>query len=159
MVVKCPNCGRSGQLPAGLESGSRKIRCPKCGVKFDPRPAKSLDENLPDPELAGRINLGGDLGITTALELEELPAITSQVGLEGLAFDEDDVMIGVTPRNEQNCTLRVGPGRAELPTTTGLTPRPGSPTRWPAGNPKILSDSLAHSQAERGIIMRPLPRI
>jgi hypothetical protein len=34
MTVTCPSCGKSGKLPPSVELGSRKIRCPSCGVRF-----------------------------------------------------------------------------------------------------------------------------
>jgi ribosomal protein S27E len=65
MTVQCPNCGHSGTLPSNMESGQHKIRCRRCGVKFETQP-KAAEQNVdaePEIDLNGLSGLATELGI------------------------------------------------------------------------------------------------
>jgi hypothetical protein len=76
MMVQCPSCGHSGKLPPSMESGQHKIRCRKCGVRFEAQPADSSRSDhitpMVDPEPPPDDGL--DLGIELDRESEDEPA-------------------------------------------------------------------------------------
>jgi transcription elongation factor Elf1 len=73
MMVQCPNCGHSGNLPVNMESGQHKIRCRRCGVKFETQPKETDQKVDVDPELdpKGLSDLATELGIEPEFQSDE----------------------------------------------------------------------------------------
>jgi hypothetical protein len=104
MTVKCPNYGHSGKLPSNMESGPHKIRCPKCGVRFETQPGEVVAEGLSDPEIDpnGLSDLAADLGIEPELESDEEATELPGVGVGNLKLDvsHDEIPVQSEPREE-----------------------------------------------------------
>ena len=64
MVVTCPNCNHSGELPSNVKDVPRRMNCSKCGIEFDLRPDSPDEERLflaqpeREPKAAARIDAG-----------------------------------------------------------------------------------------------------
>jgi hypothetical protein len=76
MTVTCPNCGNSGKLPPNVGPGPRKIRCPKCGVRFDATAPEAEPERLSD--------------IANEAEPERLSDIATELGIDSEEVIEEE---------------------------------------------------------------------
>jgi hypothetical protein len=89
MTVQCPNCGHSGTLPSNMESGQHKIRCRRCGVKFESQPKAAEQKVDAEPEIdpKGLPGLATELGIEPESQSEEEDSVT---GVGDLKIDVSD---------------------------------------------------------------------
>lgn len=88
MMVKCPNCGHSGKLPPGMETTQHKIRCRRCGVRFETQ-AGAAQQNLatePQIEPDKFSELATGLGIGPESKSEE----HSLIAVGDLRLDDSD---------------------------------------------------------------------
>jgi transcription elongation factor Elf1 len=86
MTVQCPNCGHSGTLPSNMESGQHKIRCRRCGVRFETQPKAAEQKVDAEPEIdsKGLSELATEMGIEPEFQSEE---VDSAIGLGDLKID------------------------------------------------------------------------
>ena len=113
MTVQCPNCAYSGKLPSNMETGQRKIRCPKCGVRFATQPADIGQRGLPDSEADpnGLSDLAIDLGMSPGPEPQEESAVIPRINVGDLKIDasDDEIPAQTQPR------ATLPPGRRHIP--------------------------------------------
>jgi hypothetical protein len=92
MMVKCPNCNHYGKLPSSKEDRPRRIRCPKCGVKFETQTAEIGQKVLADPETKpnGLLDVAIDLGMPTTPEPDEEPTVIPHFDVGDLKIADSD---------------------------------------------------------------------
>ena len=106
MTVQCPKCGHSGSLPSNAKMRPHKIRCPKCGVKFDTKAPEADPNQLSD--------IPTELGIeieTAYLGEEEAIEVPSDIGknLDVAVSDEDEPAVKVDPPTARRDPIYLSP--------------------------------------------------
>jgi hypothetical protein len=85
-----------------METGQRKIRCPKCGVRFAAQPADIGRKGLPDSEADpnGLSDLAIDLGMSPSAEPQEGSAVIPRINVGDLKIDasDDEIPAQTQPR-------------------------------------------------------------
>jgi hypothetical protein len=134
MILRCPSCGRDGNLPDHLGTGARFVRCRRCGSRFSTagkHPAGAAVRALrSSPEIAAATSHLRDLALAT---------------LDGFSSGSDDEIPGFTTPSpydsqyEMTAVLGGNPddSQTELPAFVGAPDESGEfvvppPTETPS---------------------------
>jgi hypothetical protein len=92
MTVTCPNCGHSGKLSSNLEQIPRRIKCPRCGGRFEPQPdpAPTKSSVAIDPDLDGLPDAAIDLDGMAEPEPVDESEPTAPIHVGNLKIDDSD---------------------------------------------------------------------